>query len=55
MRLVLTVPEDVMQEACKRIVTFCKDHIVSRERLKEIDSNIVQVSSETEVICDGNI
>ncbi|CAB3230886.1 unnamed protein product [Arctia plantaginis] len=43
MRLVLTVPEDIMQEACKRIVTFCQHHIVSRECLKEIDSNIVQV------------
>lgn len=27
MRIVLTVPEDILQEACTRIITFCKDHI----------------------------
>lgn len=41
MRIVLTVPEDIMREACKRITIFCKDHVVTRESLKEIDNNIV--------------
>lgn len=55
MRIVLTVPEDIMREACKRITAFCKDHIVSRESLKEIVTNIVDVTSNPEVICEANI
>lgn len=53
MRIVLTVPEDIMREACKRITIFCKDHVVTRESLKEIDNNIVNMTSE--VICSNTI
>ncbi|KAI5632240.1 aminotransferase class I and II domain-containing protein [Phthorimaea operculella] len=49
MRLVLTVPEDILREACNRIAIFCKQHIVT-DKLKEIESNIVSVASETEVL-----
>ncbi|XP_028162625.1 tyrosine aminotransferase-like [Ostrinia nubilalis] len=52
MRIVLTVPEDIMREACQRIVKFCQDHIVTREKLKEIDTNVVSMPNATEVICD---
>ncbi|XP_030036199.2 tyrosine aminotransferase [Manduca sexta] len=54
MRIVLTVPEDILKEACLRIATFCKEHIVSREKLKEIDTNFV-LPSETQVICDNGL
>lgn len=51
MRIVLTVPEDIMREACQRIVVFCQEHIVTREKVKEIDSNILAVTSDSEVFC----
>lgn len=53
MRIVLTVPEDILREACKRMILFCKDHIVSRETIKEIESDIVTVPNDNEVICDN--
>lgn len=51
MRIVLTVPEEILIEACHRITVFCKDHIISGEKLKEIGANVVTVSNEPEVIC----
>lgn len=54
MRIVLTVPEEILREACKRIALFCNDHIVSRETLKEIENDLVTVSSENDVICDND-
>ncbi|KAJ2953725.1 hypothetical protein O0L34_g1348 [Tuta absoluta] len=49
MRLVLTVPKDILREACNRIAIFCKEHIVT-DKLKDIESNIVSVAPETEVL-----
>lgn len=51
MRIVLTVPEEILLEACHRIAIFCKDHIISGEKLKEIGPNVVTVANEPEVIC----
>ncbi|XP_072936808.1 tyrosine aminotransferase [Epargyreus clarus] len=50
MRIVLTVPEDKLREACQRIVIFCNDHVDNGERVKEIVSDIVSVPSDAEVI-----
>ncbi|CAH0404910.1 unnamed protein product [Chilo suppressalis] len=47
MRIVLTVPEDILREACQRIAVFCQDHIKSRDKINEIDSNDVLLSNET--------
>ncbi|CAG4998563.1 unnamed protein product [Parnassius apollo] len=52
MRIVLTVPEDALREACQRIVIFCKEHIDMDEKCNEIKSNIIQMTNETEVICN---
>lgn len=52
MRIVLTVPEDILREACQRIVVFCQDNIGSRENLKEFDGDEITVSKKTPVICD---
>ncbi|XP_028037349.1 tyrosine aminotransferase [Bombyx mandarina] len=49
MRIVLTVPEEILREACRRIIIFCQEHVVSREKILEIDENVV-VSSEAEII-----
>ncbi|KAL0849335.1 hypothetical protein ABMA28_013650 [Loxostege sticticalis] len=51
MRIVLTVPEDIMREACQRIVAFCQEHIVTKDKLKEIDTNVV-LPNASEVICN---
>lgn len=51
MRIVLTVPEEILLEACDRIVAFCKEHIISGEKLKDIGTNVVTVANEPEVIC----
>ncbi|XP_013133980.1 PREDICTED: tyrosine aminotransferase [Papilio polytes] len=53
MRIVLTVPEDILREACQRLVIFCKEHIDIGEKCKEIDNNIIPVTNETEFICDN--
>ncbi|XP_026326823.1 tyrosine aminotransferase-like isoform X2 [Hyposmocoma kahamanoa] len=50
-RIVLTVPEEILLEACRRITVFCKDHIISGEKLKGIDANVVTVANEPKVIC----
>lgn len=52
MRIVLTVPEDILREACSRIAIFCKEHIVIVDKMKEIDSNVVSVAENAEVICE---
>lgn len=52
MRIVLTVPEDILREACNRIAIFCSEHIVSVDRIKEIDNNVVSVANDDqEVFC----
>lgn len=50
MRIVLTVPEDILREACNRITVFCKEHIVSAEKLKELS-----VMNEARVICESEL
>ncbi|KAL4712813.1 hypothetical protein ACJJTC_011883 [Scirpophaga incertulas] len=40
MRIVLTVPEDILREACQRIALFCQDHIVTRDKIKEIEEEV---------------
>ncbi|CAH2238835.1 tyrosine aminotransferase [Pararge aegeria] len=49
MRIVLTVPEDKLREACQRIVKFCKDHVIGEKR-KEIENN--DIANDVKVICD---
>ncbi|CAH2066998.1 unnamed protein product, partial [Iphiclides podalirius] len=53
MRIVLTVPEEILREACQRLIIFCKDHINIEEKCKQIENNIIPVTNETEVICDN--
>lgn len=50
MRIVLTVPEDILREACDRMTVFCREHVASRDTLKEVDNNIVSVEPVGEVI-----
>ncbi|GBP66560.1 Tyrosine aminotransferase [Eumeta japonica] len=50
MRIVLTVPEDVLREACKRMAVFCQHHTTAREKLKVIDCDVIAVASN--VICE---
>ncbi|XP_021191290.3 tyrosine aminotransferase [Helicoverpa armigera] len=38
MRIVLTVPEEILREACVRITQFCEDHM-----LKKIDNDVVSI------------
>lgn len=54
MRIVLTVPEDKLREACERIVIFCKDHVITKEKRKEIEVNELSVN-DVDVICDSNL
>ncbi|XP_023942075.2 tyrosine aminotransferase [Bicyclus anynana] len=49
MRIVLTVPEDKLREACQRITIFCKEHVIGEKR-KEIETN--DIVNNVEVICD---
>ncbi|XP_068621400.1 tyrosine aminotransferase [Battus philenor] len=53
MRIVLTVPEDILREACQRLVIFCKEHINIEENCKEIDNNIMSFTNDAEFICDN--
>lgn len=52
MRIVLTVPDEILREACRRITAFCTDHIVSKENLKEIICNDISIPNEPQVIDD---
>ncbi|XP_045767178.1 tyrosine aminotransferase [Maniola jurtina] len=49
MRIVLTVPEDKLKEACQRIKIFCKEHVIGGKR-KEIENN--DIENEVKVICE---
>ncbi|CAG9566760.1 unnamed protein product [Danaus chrysippus] len=52
LRIVLTVPEDKLQEACRRIIIFCKEHIVYAEKRLE---NMINEESNNIQICDSNL
>ncbi|XP_052747624.1 tyrosine aminotransferase [Galleria mellonella] len=52
MRIVLTVPEDILREACQRISLFCKENITSREKMREFESSEMAVQKDTKVICE---
>lgn len=54
MRIVLTVPEDKMREACQRIVIFCKEHAVAGETRKDIENDI-SVANDFKVISDNDL
>lgn len=41
MRIVLTVPKDILQEACTRIISFCKEHSRQVEKIEEINKDNV--------------
>ncbi|KAL4715356.1 hypothetical protein ACJJTC_015127 [Scirpophaga incertulas] len=49
MRIVLTVPEDIMREACKRIIKFCEQH-AAHENSKEIDTTTLHVELEPKAL-----
>lgn len=36
MRIVLTVPEDMLKEACRRIAQFCEHHVFLENILKNL-------------------
>lgn len=52
MRIVLTVPDEILREACQRITAFCTDHIVSKENFDEVISNDISIPNEPQVIED---
>lgn len=54
MRIVLTVPEDKMREACQRIIMFCKEHVVNSEKRKDIDKEL-SMATDISVICNDDI
>lgn len=54
MRIVLTVPEDILREACHRITTFCAENIVTRDKLKELSKNEVSVTRGP-LLSDNNL
>lgn len=45
MRIVLTVPEDILREACNRITKFCEQHMM-KEKLKMADNDVVSILNE---------
>ncbi|KAJ8729334.1 hypothetical protein PYW08_000915 [Mythimna loreyi] len=45
MRIVLTVPEDILREACQRIKTFCEDHML-KPQLKKMDHDVVSIVND---------
>lgn len=49
MRIVLTVPEEKLREACQRIKVFCKEHIIGEKR-KELESS--DEVNGVKVICE---
>ncbi|XP_050361316.1 tyrosine aminotransferase [Nymphalis io] len=53
MRIVLTIPEDKMREACQRIVLFCKEHVVFAEKRKDIEED-VPITTDVQVICNND-
>ncbi|KAJ8729335.1 hypothetical protein PYW08_000916 [Mythimna loreyi] len=55
MRIVLTVPEDILREACQRIARFCEDHM-RKPQLKKRDHDVVSiVNDEKNVKSQQNI
>ncbi|XP_063838621.1 tyrosine aminotransferase-like [Ostrinia nubilalis] len=50
MRIVLTVPEEILREACQRIIAFCKDHATPKEKHIEMITNKLSVDKEWRVI-----
>lgn len=54
MRIVLTVPEDKMREACQRIVVFCKEHADYGENRKEIEHDI-SIANDLKAICENDL
>ncbi|KAH9638725.1 hypothetical protein HF086_013997 [Spodoptera exigua] len=42
MRIVLTVPEDILREACHRITKFCEQHMM-KDKLKMSDNDVVSI------------
>ncbi|XP_067007089.2 tyrosine aminotransferase [Anabrus simplex] len=54
MRLVLTVPSDLLHEACQRISQFCERHYVGHSKVTESSSGLCIVHSvEGHAICGG--
>ncbi|CAK1550029.1 unnamed protein product [Leptosia nina] len=50
MRIVLTVPEAYLREACQRIIIFCKEHIDYGEKRKEVANDDITVPHNIEVL-----
>ncbi|XP_045511488.1 tyrosine aminotransferase [Colias croceus] len=55
MRIVLTVPEEYLREACQRITLFCKEHVDYGEKRKEIENDDVTVTNTIEVLSESDI
>ncbi|CAG9098665.1 unnamed protein product [Plutella xylostella] len=55
MRIVLTVPNDILREACKRIDAFCRDHAAQRENIKAVDNFAVTLPADEEVYCENEV
>ncbi|XP_053618537.1 tyrosine aminotransferase [Plodia interpunctella] len=57
MRIVLTVPEDIMREACERIILFCQENVavVCRDKLVDYNKSDMSLSIVKEVICDNTL
>ncbi|CAH4005921.1 unnamed protein product [Pieris brassicae] len=48
-RIVLTVPEAYLREACQRIILFCTEHVDLGDKCKDMESNEVSVPQDIEV------
>lgn len=57
MRIVLTVPADILKEACNRIMVFCCQHAVSKEKIKEISIDGMKASlpENNVILCEQKI
>ncbi|XP_075992447.1 tyrosine aminotransferase-like [Anticarsia gemmatalis] len=47
MRIVLTVPKEILLEACQRMITFCEDHMASSDRILDIEKNPMSIYEQS--------
>lgn len=46
MRIVLTPPEEILREACHRILTFCQEHITISDKIKEYEKDAISLIND---------
>lgn len=53
-RIVLTVPEEKMKEACDRIVTFCHDHYKPTPQIMDMTADVT-LDLDEKMMREGNV